>query len=48
MDIYWEYFLAQRVIVIELQTATMGDYWHKRALNFIAREKPCGSIVLIR
>lgn len=48
LDIYWQYFLAQNAIVIELETAAMGDYWDKRARSFIAREKPCGSIVILR
>ena len=48
LDIYWQYFLSKNAIVIELQTAAMGDYWNKRALSFIAREKPCGSIVILR
>lgn len=48
VDIYWQYLLSDRALIIELKTAVMGDYWDKRARAFIEREKPCGSLVIYR
>jgi hypothetical protein len=47
LDLYFQAYLQERAMIIELRTQHLGGR-HKVALNFINREKPTGSVVMIR
>jgi hypothetical protein len=40
--------IGNRAVVVTLRTRDLGSLYHKRALAFIQREKPVGSIVIIK
>jgi hypothetical protein len=47
LNIFFDYLLGDRVLLIGLKTEEMGTYWHRRALEFIRREKPTGCLPVV-
>lgn len=47
IDFLFENLFGIKSIVVELQTRSLGDYYHNRALAFIHREKPVNVVTII-
>lgn len=47
IDFFFTWLLGAKSIVVELQTKALGEYYHQRALDFIAREKPVNVVTII-
>jgi hypothetical protein len=48
LDLFMQTMIGNRAVVVTLRTRDLGSLYHKRALAFIQREKPVGSIVIIK
>jgi hypothetical protein len=47
-ELYMDQLWSEKIVLIELDTQRLGTHRHKRALEFVRREKPVGSLLVIK